>query len=149
MGYERPKGKVGIRNKIAIIASVACINFVVEKIARGVENSIAITHPLGCGQFGQDQVNVQRTLIGLGSNPNVYGALIVGLGCENIKCEYLAKNIGRTKKPVEYFNLQDFNGGEPAAVEKGIKIGKQMAAEASELKREPFDFSQLIFGLEC
>jgi len=140
---------VGIRNKIGIMASVSCVDFVVEKIARGVENSVAITHPLGCGQFGQDLTNVQRTLVGLGSNPNLYGVLIVGLGCENLKSDYLAKNIKRTKKPVEHFDLQDVNGGEPVAVEKGIKIAKQMTAEAKELKREPFDFSHLILGLEC
>ncbi|MHA1844718.1 MAG: UxaA family hydrolase [Promethearchaeota archaeon] len=149
MGYERPKRLIGIRNKIGVIASVSCVNHVVEKIAQGIENSVAITHPLGCGQFGQDFTNVQRTLTGLGANPNLYSVIIVGLGCENLKSSILAKNIKRFKKPVEFFDLQDIKGGEPVAVEKGIKIGKQMASEAKELKREPFDFSHLVLGLEC
>ena len=54
MGYERPKGKVGIRNKIAILSSVSCVNHVSEEIAKKVDNAVAITHPLGCGQFGSD-----------------------------------------------------------------------------------------------
>ena len=149
MGYERPKGKVGIRNKIAILSSVSCVNHVAEEIAKKVENAVAITHPLGCGQFGPDFLNVQRTLAGLGKNPNIYGTIIVGLGCENLKSEDLAKNIKRAKKPVEFFNVQDFQGGGIALIEEGVKVGRKMAGEANELKKEPFDFSHLILGLEC
>ena len=84
LGFERPKGKVGIRNKIAIISSVVCVNHVAQQIANQFEDAVAITHPLGCGQFGPDFTYTQRTLVGLGRNPNIYGAIIVGLGCENI-----------------------------------------------------------------
>ena len=149
LGYERPKGKVGIRNKIAIISSVVCVNHVAQQIANQIEDAVAITHPLGCGQFGPDFTYTQRTLVGLGSNPNIYGAIIVGLGCENMSNKLIAKNIKREKKPVEYFNLQDVKGGSKAAIEKGIIIGKQMSEEAKELKREPFDFSHIVLGLEC
>lgn len=149
MGYERPKGKVGIRNKIAILSSVSCVNHVAEEIAKKVDNAVALTHPLGCGQFGPDFLNVQRTLAGLGKNPNIYGTIIVGLGCENLKSEDLAKNIGRAKKPVKFFNVQDFQGGGIALIEKGVKVGRKMASEANELKKEPFDFSHLVLGLEC
>ncbi len=149
MGYERPKGKVGIRNKIAVIPSVICVNRVAQQIANKIENGVAITHPLGCGQFGPDYTYTLRTLVGLGSNPNVYGVIVVGLGCENLSNKLIAKNIKRSKKPVEFFNVQDVQGGTAAAIEKGVKIGKEMADQASELKREPFDFSHLVLGLEC
>ena len=149
MGFERPKGKVGIRNKIMILSSVVCVNHVAQEISKKVDNSIAITHPLGCGQFAVDFANIQRTLSGLGTNPNIYGVVIVGLGCENMKSDSLAKIIKRSKKPVEFFDVQDIQGGTIAAIEKGIKIGKKMASDAIELKREPFDFSNLILGLEC
>ena len=149
LGFERPKGKVGIRNKIAIISSVVCVNHVAQQIANQFEDAVAITHPLGCGQFGPDFTYTQRTLVGLGNNPNIYGAIIVGLGCENMSNKLIAKNIKREKKPVEYFNLQDVKGGSKAAIEKGIIIGKRMSEEAKELKREPFDFSHIVLGLEC
>jgi len=149
LGYERPKGEVGIRNKIAIISSVVCVNHVAEEISNQVENSVAITHPLGCGQFGPDFSYTLRTLVGLGKNPNVYGTVVVGLGCENITSKLIGKQIKRAKKPIEYFDVQDVKGGTIAAVEKGIKIGNKMAEEAKELKRESFDFSNLVLGLEC
>jgi altronate dehydratase large subunit len=149
MGFERPKGNPGIRNKIAVISSVVCVNRVAQQIANKIENGVAITHPLGCGQFGPDFTYTSRTLVGLGSNPNIYGAIIIGLGCENLSNKLIAKNIKRTKKPIEFFNVQDVQGGTIAAIEKGVKIGKIMADEASHMKREPFDFSNLVLGLEC
>ena len=149
MGYERPKGKVGIRNTIAIIPSVVCVNHVAEQIANKLDDAVAITHPLGCGQFGPDFSNTFRTLVGLGSNPNIYGVIVVGLGCENLKSKVLAKNIKRTKKPVEFYDVQDIIGGTTAAIEHGLKIGNQMREEANKLKKEPFNFSNLVLGLEC
>ncbi|NHJ20392.1 MAG: altronate dehydratase [Candidatus Lokiarchaeota archaeon] len=149
MGYQRPKGEVGIRNKIAIISSVVCVNHVVQQIANQVENAVPITHPLGCGQFGPDYKNTLNTLIGLGKNPNVFGVIVVGLGCENITSSLVAKNIKKSKKPVEFFDLQDIKGGSPAAIEKGVKLGKKLSKEAEEMKREPFDFSRIVLGLEC
>ncbi|MBY9010128.1 MAG: UxaA family hydrolase, partial [Candidatus Lokiarchaeota archaeon] len=149
MGYQRPKGEVGIRNKIAIISSVVCVNHVVQQIANKVEDAVPITHPLGCGQFGPDYSNTLNTLIGLGKNPNVYGAVIIGLGCENISSRLLANNIKKSNKPVEFFDLQEVKGGSPAAIKKGIILGNKISEEARELKREPFDFSHIVLGLEC
>lgn len=149
LGFERPKGKVGIRNKIMVLSSVVCVNKVAQEISKNVENSIAITHPLGCGQFGVDFANIQRTLSGLATNPNIYGVIVVGLGCENMKSDALARIIKRSKKPVKFFDVQDVRGGTIAAIEKGTKIGEKIASEAKELKREVFDFSHLILGLEC
>ncbi|GAG55018.1 unnamed protein product, partial [marine sediment metagenome] len=149
MGYQRPNGEVGIRNKIAIISSVVCVNHVVQQIANKVKNTVPITHPLGCGQFGPDYSNTLNTLIGLGKNPNVFGAVVVGLGCENISSRLIAKNIKKSKKPVEFFDLQEVKGGSPAAIEKGTILGNRISEEARELKREPFDFSHIVLGLEC
>ncbi len=149
LGYQRAKGLVGIRNKVAILSSVVCVNHVAQQISNKLENSIAITHPLGCGQFGPDFTYTIRTLVGLASNPNIYGVIIIGLGCENLTSKLLANQIKRSKKPVEFFNVQDIQGGTIAAIEKGIELGKKMTAEANEIKREPFDFSNLVLGLEC
>jgi len=149
MGYQRPKGKVGIRNKIVILPSVVCVNNVATQIANKVENGIALPHPLGCGQFGPDFSYTSKTLSGLAINPNVYGVIVVGLGCENLTSKFLGRQVKRAKKPVEFFDVQDIQGGTIAAIEQGIKFGQKMSAEAAELKREPFDFSHLVLGLEC
>lgn len=149
MGYQRPKGNVGIRNKIVILPSVVCVNNVAIQIANKVENGIAIPHPLGCGQFGPDFSYTSKTLSGMAINPNVYGVIVVGLGCENLTSKLLGRQVKRAKKPVEFFDVQDIQGGTIAAIEHGIKFAQKMSKEAAELKREPFDFSHLVLGLEC
>lgn len=149
MGYQRPKKEVGIRNKVVILPSVVCVNHVATQIAKKVEGTVAIPHPLGCGQFGPDFTYTSRTLSGLVTNPNVYGAVVVGLGCENITSKLLGRAVKRAKRPVEFFDVQDVKGGTIGAIEKGIKHTKSMVEEAKELKREPFDFSNLVLGLEC
>ena len=149
MGYQRPKGKVGIRNKIVILPSVVCVNNVAIQVANKLENGIALPHPLGCGQFGPDFTYTSKTLSGLAINPNVYGVVVIGLGCENITSKLLARQIKRSKKPVEFFDVQDIQGGTIAAIEKGVKFAQKMSQDAAELKREPFDFSHLVLGLEC
>ncbi|MFX1478302.1 MAG: UxaA family hydrolase, partial [Promethearchaeota archaeon] len=149
MGYFRSNGTVGIRNKIVVISSVLCVNTVVRRIANEIDNAVAITHPLGCGQMGRDFSNTFNVLAGLAINPNVYGALIVGLGCENLKSSRLAEKIKKSKKPVEFFDVQDVQGGTPNAIEKGVKTCMRLAAEAREVKKEKFDISDLTLGLEC
>ncbi|MHA1270906.1 MAG: UxaA family hydrolase [Candidatus Helarchaeota archaeon] len=149
MGFQRDDGSVGIRNKIAILPSVVCASVVAKKVSEKVENSVALPHPFGCGHIGPDFEYIVRTLSGLAKNPNVYGVVIIGLGCENVTSEFLRKRVEKAKKPVESFNIQEIKGGTIASIEKGIKIAKQMALDANEVKKEPFDYSHLILGLEC
>lgn len=149
LGYSRSNGQVGIRNKIAVISSVVCVNSVARRVAEKIDNAVAITHPAGCGQFGRDFIYTFRTLTGLANNPNVYGVIVIGLGCENLLSSNLANSIKKSQKPVEFFDVQDVQGGTISAIEKGTQLCKNLAASAQEVKREYFDFSNLTLGLEC
>ncbi|MEX2683224.1 MAG: UxaA family hydrolase [Candidatus Sigynarchaeota archaeon] len=149
MGYERDNGTVGIRNKIAIVPSVICAQHVANRIAQKVDGAVALVNVGGCGQLGLDFQFTANVLAGCAANPNVYGAVVVGLGCENMTSDIIRKRIEQSRKRVESFDIQDVRGGSPGAIEKGIEIAKKMQSEASELKKEPFDFSHLVLGLEC
>ncbi len=149
MGYMRDNGAVGIRNKIAIVPSVVCAQHVANRIAQKVEGAVALTNVGGCGQLGMDFQFTANVLAGCAVNPNVYGAVVVGLGCENMTSAIIRKRIEQTRKRVESFDIQDVKGGSPAAIDKGVEIAKKMATEAAGLKKEPFDYSHLVLGLEC
>jgi len=149
LGYPRSNGTVGIRNKIVVVSSVVCANTVVRRVAEKIDNAIAITHPFGCGQWGISYSNTFNILVGLASNPNVYGALVIGLGCESLFSNLLADKIKESKKPVDSFNIQDVKGGTIGAIEKGVSICKRFDQEAKKVKRELFDFSHIALGLEC
>lgn len=148
-GYARPDGRPGIRNVVAIVPSVVCAQHVANEIARRVDGCVALVNGGGCGQLGLDFQFTANILAGLAANPNVHSALVVGLGCENMTSDIIKRRIDASGKPVHSFDIQDIRGGSPAAIDKGISIARSLAAEAAACKREPFDISKLVLGLEC
>ena len=58
-----------------------------------LDGVVAFPHGEGCGQnVGPDLQQLQRTLTGVLSHPNIAGAIILGLGCEvNQIDHYLGK----------------------------------------------------------
>ncbi len=147
-GYVRPDGKVGIRNHILVIPSVVCASEVAMRIANSVEGAVALPNQHGCCQIGADLELTEKTLIGLGKNPNVATVLVVGLGCEGVRAERVAEGIAATGKPVETISIQE-SGGTLKAIEKGTRIVRKFAQEVAKLKREEVDISNIILALEC
>lgn len=147
LGFERQDGTIGIRNYVAVIPSVACANGVAGMIARAIPEVVPLYHGHGCGRAVEIGMHT-RTLAGLGKNPNVAAVLVVGLGCETIKAEALAGAIAESKKPVEYFSIQEEGGSRKSAL-KGIEIVHRMLDEANKMQRKPFSLNRIILGLEC
>ena len=147
-GYRRPDGRIGIRNHVIILPSVACSVEVGNAIARKVKGVIAISHPHGCAELPFDAEQTLRTLAGVGKNPNVAAVLVVGLGCEVVDAPLVASKISESGKPVKSLVIQDV-GGSPKTVREGVKIIKEMLAYASRLKKERVDLDSLILGVEC
>jgi len=148
MGYKRPGGKVGVRNHVLVLSSVACANGVVNAIGRELPEVKAVTHTEGCGRGVADVGLSMRTLTGLCKNPNVAAVLVVGLGCEFVKAPGVAEAAAVTGKPVEHLVIQD-NGGSQKTTRKGIEIARKFLDEAGKIEREECDFSDLTVGLEC
>jgi len=128
LGYKRHDGTVGIRNHLLVVPTVVCANHVAIKISNQLRKSVVIPHQHGCGQLGVDLEQTFRTLAGYGKNPNVAAVLVVGLGCEAVCPHNLCKEIAKTSKLVEVVIIQE-EGGTLRAIEKGVKIGKEMAVE--------------------
>ncbi|MBP1763990.1 MAG: uxaA 4 [Firmicutes bacterium] len=149
-GYRRPDGKVGIRNHVLVLPSVVCANRVARGISQSVNGTTWVEHQHGCDQLGVDAALTSNVLIGHGTHPNVYGVIVVGLGCETIRAQNIAAEIKKQcpYKPVEVVIIQD-EGGSVKAIAKGASFARQMLVEASVLKREPIDASELILGTEC
>ena len=110
-GYRRPDGRFGIRNHVLILSTVGCANMMVRKIAAQVPGAVALENSKGCGQVGSGRAIMRRCLFNLTLNPNVYGTLIVGLGCETTKPYELADEIRQVSdKPLEVITIQDCGG---------------------------------------
>ena len=120
MGYQRENGAFGVRNYVAVIPSVFCADHAAQRIADQVKSAVAMPHPVGCGQHGEDLDQTVRTLIGLGRDPNVGAVLLVGLGCERVSVQELYDGIAPTGKPVECITIQEC-GGTVKTIAKGVR----------------------------
>lgn len=148
LGYGRENGEVGTRNHVAVLPSVVCANEVAKRIEERVENARAFLHHQGCIQMGKDLEMTRRSLAGFGSNPNCHSVLVVSLGCETVDPQRLADDISRTGKNVEVVGIQKENGT-LHAIDKGVRIAREMSQIASTSRREEFDVSNLTVGIKC
>ncbi len=148
-GYRRPDGKVGVRNKILILPASICATDTARIVASQVEGAVTFHNQNGCSQVPSDMKLTMDTIAGMAANPNVYGTVVISLGCEGCQMDLVAEEIEkRTNKPLERFVIQE-NGGTIATVERATRAAKKMAQDASLLQREKFPISELIVGTEC
>lgn len=147
-GYRRLDGKAGTRNHVLVIPSVGCSQGVAQTIARGLKGAVHLPNVAGCGQLGEDRTVVKKTLVGFGTNPNIFSVLVVGLGCEELTPDEIRKGIIPSGKRVEVLTIQDV-GGTRKATALGKRIVKEMLQDASKLSRELIPVSKLILGTEC
>ena len=78
MGYRRPDGSVGIRNKILIIAVDECCEGIARGIARHSEAAVVMTNWYTCMLGGNEETVNQ--MIAVGKNPNVAAVMVIAMG---------------------------------------------------------------------
>lgn len=149
LGYRRGDGKAGIRNKIFVLPASVCASDTTRIIASQIQGAVTFNNQNGCSQVAGDQQLTMDVMAGMAANPNVYGIIVVSLGCENCQMDLVVEAIReRTNKPMETFIIQE-NGGTITTIERAVRAGRKMAQEASILQREEIDISELIIGTEC
>jgi len=147
-GYKRPDGRVGIRNYVAVMPAVICVETLAKKIANA-GGAKYIHNPIGCGQNPKDTAVMLDVLSGLIANANVYGVLIVGLGCEFMKEDTFRSAIAaKANKPVKYISLQK-TGNYTKTFEEGLAMINELTEEAKSVPRVEATYSDIILGLEC
>ncbi len=148
-GYKRPDGRVGVRNHVLILPASVCASDTTRIIASQVTGAVTFNNQLGCSQVPVDQAYTMDVMAGFAANPNIYGTVVVSLGCENCQMDLVVKAIEeRTNKPIRQVIIQEA-GGTLKAIEAAVRYAKEMVAEASLLRREEFPISELIVGTEC
>ena len=148
-GYCRCDGKVGIRNHVLILPVSICASDMARKVHEQVSGTVTFHNHLGCSQSPYDQVCTIRTMAGLAANPNVYGTILISLGCENCQLDIVAEAIRqRTNKPLVMFSLQQC-GGYAKTFEQACKAADSMVLAANKIHRTQQDFNQLIVATEC
>ncbi|MEL0996929.1 UxaA family hydrolase [Clostridioides difficile] len=148
-GYKRPDGRVGIRNHILILPTSVCASDTTRIIASQVQGAVTFNNHNGCSQVHSDQQLTMDVMAGYAANPNVYGVIVVSLGCENCQNDLVVDAIKeRTNKPIKTLVIQEEHGT-LKTIEKAVRYAREMAQEASLLRKEEFPISELILGTEC
>src|SRR5439155_9906152 len=103
-GYRRPDGRYGVRNHVVILPVDDISNAAAEGVGALIKGTMALPHAYGRLQFGEDLELTFRTLAGIGRNPNIAAAVIIGI--EPKWTERIVKEIRKTGKPVAGFSIE-------------------------------------------
>lgn len=148
-GYRRAEGRAGIRNHVLILPTCVCGSESARIVASQVKGAVNIVFNTGCSDVQANTEMSQKVLTGFACNPNVYGVVIIGLGCETVGHKELREKLqGMTSKPVVSFGIQE-EGGTLRTIEKAVRAARELAAEAAMQQRERFPISELLLGIEC
>ena len=111
-----------------------------------------ITHQGGCGGIRQDSHSLAKLLAGYVNNPNVAGATVLSLGCQNLQIQIFKDAMDainpNSKKPVLIYDQQQI-GTIETMLSSVVKDTFEAIKKANEIKREPAPLSKLRIGLEC
>ena len=145
LGYRRENGRVGVRNHVIILPIDDLANAACEAVANNIKGTMALPHPYGRLQFGEDLELHFRTLIGTGANPNV--AAVVVIGIENGWTQRVVDGIAATGKPVTGFGIEQH--GDHETIMEASRIAKEYVQWASELRREEASLDELWVSTKC
>ncbi len=144
-GWRRENGRVGVRNHVVILPLDDLSNAACEAVANNIKGTLALPHAYGRLQFGADLELHFRTLIGIGSNPNV--AAVVVIGIEEGWTNKVVEGIAKTGKPVVGFGIELH--GDINTIMRASYEAKKLVQWASELKREECPISDLWVSTKC
>jgi altronate hydrolase len=123
-----------------------------EQVFPNVDGVRFLVHEGGCGGTRQDSKALCGLLAGYIHHPNVAGATVLSLGCQNaqpsILIDALRERDPDLRKPVLMFEQQK-SGLESAMLSQAIRATFEGLVEANRLTRKPAPLTKLTVGLKC
>ena len=111
-----------------------------------------LMHQGGCGGTREDSQILCGLLAGYMHHPNVAGATILSLGCQNAQLSILRDEIAKRdpnfRKPLLVFEQQK-SASEFAMLSEAVRATFLGMVEADSIKRAPAPLSRLTMGLKC
>lgn len=142
-GWLRPDGQKGIRNHIAVVYTVECAEHVARNIAAPFDD---------VQLFGYDNCHsndfVKRVFGSLLIHPNLFGVVVVSLGCEMLNGDYLFRAAQSGGREARMINIQ-LDGGTTSSIEKGRAYVSELIEKRDRAERCDFFLSDLRIGTNC
>jgi altronate hydrolase len=123
-----------------------------RKVFSNIDGIKFLTHEGGCGGTRQDAGGLAGLLAGYIHHPNVAGATILSLGCQNAQVELLRREILKRNpafnKPLFVMEQQQ-SRSEFAMISQAIRQTFMGLVEADKCTRSSAPISNLAIGLKC
>jgi altronate hydrolase len=111
-----------------------------------------LSHSMGCGGTAEDARSLCGLLAGYINHPNVAGATILSLGCQDAQVSILLEELRKRNpafdKPILFFEQQAY-GTENELMSRAIEQTFNGLKIANDYKRTPVPLSKLVVGVEC
>jgi altronate hydrolase len=123
-----------------------------DRVFPNVDGIRFLTHQGGCGGTRQDAQALCGLLAGYIHHPNVAGATVLSLGCQNAQSSMLMDELRardpKLTKPVLFFDQQR-SGRETVLMTDALEQTFAGLVEANRATRAPAPLSALTIGLKC
>lgn len=123
-----------------------------SRVFPNVDGIKFLKHDGGCGGIRQDAETLCGLLAGYITHPNVAGATVLSLGCQNAQVSILQKEIAKRdanfSKPLYILEQQQI-GTEADLISEALKQTMAGLAQANENVRQDAPLSKITIGLEC
>lgn len=123
-----------------------------SSIFKNIDGIQFLIHEAGCGGTREDAKNLCGLLAGYIHHPNVAGATVFSLGCQNSQTAILREQIRQRdanfNKPLIVLEQQQ-SGSEFAMLSEAIRKTFMGLVEANKNERKPASLSKLVLGLKC
>lgn len=123
-----------------------------SKIFKNIDGIKFLTHEGGCGGTRQDAEALCALLAGYINNPNVAGATVLSLGCQNAQVDILKEKLKKLNasfsKPLVILEQQK-EGTEETLLVNAIRQTFLHLIEVDKQERQPAPLTKLVVGLEC
>ena len=121
-------------------------------IFKNVDGIKFLMHQSGCGGTREDGNNLCALIAGYLHHPNIAGATVLSLGCQNSQVSILREQVAardpKFKKPLLVFEQQK-SGSEFQMLSEAMRETFLGVAEADRTSRAPAPLSKLCVGLKC
>jgi len=144
-GYRRPDGRAGVRNHVVVLPVDGLSNRAARNVSHLIKGTLDLKHPYGDLQFGRDLEIFFRIMTGMGKNPNVAAAVVIGM--EPDWLDRIASGIEETGKPVARFVIG--HAGDLATTEKAARKAQEFVYQASEIPTEEMCLADLVISTKC
>ncbi|MEP7253298.1 MAG: altronate dehydratase family protein [Ginsengibacter sp.] len=123
-----------------------------KKLFPNIDGIKFLTHQMGCCSPRTDSDTLCGLIAGYITHPNVAGATILSLGCQNAQIHMLKSEIEKRepnlKKPLIILEQQQ-EGTEKKLIDEALRQTFAGLIEANKIERQPASISKLCIGLEC